>query len=196
MYRGAVIFGTELLGECKWWIVLMLIVLFRSVADPLKNFWVLLVAPFLQGWCGSRILTCMTWITFHSWVSLSHSCMALTQVPLWHSHIYGCNHCGLLSIGSVPPKPYHRCGSIQTNFLKRFTIGQMQKDPLLADSFPCPHCSIKFGHLGNVNNHICQKWCNKMKKWVVPYVGKSMIQSRCLGSSGAKLRWLCKNQRR
>ncbi|XP_026769897.1 zinc finger protein 883-like isoform X1 [Pangasianodon hypophthalmus] len=72
----------------------------------------------------------------------------------YKAYIYGCNHCGLLLIGSVPPKPYHRCGSFQTAFSKRFTIGQMQRDPLLADSYPCPHCSIKFGHLGNLSNHI------------------------------------------
>ncbi|XP_053350092.1 zinc finger protein 883-like [Clarias gariepinus] len=70
------------------------------------------------------------------------------------TYIYGCNHCGLLLIGSVPPKPYHRCGPFQTNFSKRFTVGQIQKDPLLTYSYACPHCSIKFGHLGNLDNHI------------------------------------------
>lgn len=79
------------------------------------------------------------------------------------AYIYGCNHCGLLLIGSVPPKPYHRCRSFETKFLQRFTVGQMQRDPLLADSYPCPHCSLKFGHLGNLNNHIYLNHTNIIK---------------------------------
>lgn len=45
----------------------------------------------------------------------------------YNTCIYGCNHCGLLLIGTVSAKPYHRCGSFQTNVLKRFTIGQIQR---------------------------------------------------------------------
>lgn len=68
--------------------------------------------------------------------------------------IYGCNHCGLLLIGTVPPKPYHRCGLTHLNPCERFTTGQVQKDPLIAVFYPCPYCTIKFGHPGTLRNHI------------------------------------------
>ncbi|KAL2084330.1 hypothetical protein ACEWY4_019848 [Coilia grayii] len=75
------------------------------------------------------------------------------------THIYGCQHCGLLLISSTPPSSTHFCGSYQASRGERFTKGQCIGDVATIGQkrhgpTRCPYCPSIFYQPWYLNRHI------------------------------------------